>query len=190
MRVDASRNYHRLLAVAEQAFGENGVNASLNEIAKRAGVGAGTLYRHFPTREALLQALLHERFEGLGKKAAELSAEPDAGTALVDWLRALIAQVTTFPGLASSMMEILRGGQSELMDSCSSVRDAGAAMLARAQAAGAVRPEVDIADVLRIANAVALVTEWTPPGAAAESDRMLSLIMSGLWAAGTALRPG
>jgi AcrR family transcriptional regulator len=181
MRVDASRNYQRLLAVAEQAFGENGVNASLNEIAKRAGVGAGTLYRHFPTRDALLQALLHERFEGLGKKAVELSAEPDAGTALVDWLRALIAQVTIFPGLASSMMEILRGGQSELMTSCASVRDAGHAMLERAQAAGAVRAEVDIADVLRIASAVALVTEWTPPGAAAESDRMLGLIMSGLW---------
>jgi AcrR family transcriptional regulator len=181
MRVDAYRNYERLLAVAEQAFAETGVNASLNEIAKRAGVGAGTLYRHFPTREALLQALLHERFEELGKKAAELSAEPDAGTALVDWLRALIAQVTTFPGLASSMMEILRGGRSELMGSCSSVRDAGRTMLERAQAAGAVRPEVEIADVLRIANAVALATEWAPPGAA-EGDRMLSLIMNGLWA--------
>src|SRR6184192_3929854 len=82
MRADARRNYERLVAAAADAFAAHGTEASLEDIARRAGVGIGTLYRHFPTREALLEALLRSRFEEMQRRAAELSASAAPGEAL------------------------------------------------------------------------------------------------------------
>src|SRR3954452_2753784 len=88
MRADARRNVERLLAVAKETFAERGADAPLEEIARRAGVGIGTLYRHFPTREALLEALLRDSFEPLRAEADRLLTSPSPGDALDAWLRA------------------------------------------------------------------------------------------------------
>ncbi|MCD0451752.1 TetR/AcrR family transcriptional regulator [Actinocorallia sp. API 0066] len=179
MRMDARRNRDRLLAVAAEVFAEEGVNASLNEIAKRAEVGAGTLYRHFPTREALLESVLHEQFEDLERHGRDLLAAPPTGDVLAAWLRGVITQVTSLPGLASVMMTVLHGGGSELEASCSSVRVAGADLLERVQAAGEVRAGIDISDLLKLVIAIALATEGAPAGSG-ESERLLDLLLAGV----------
>src|SRR5215469_2028522 len=91
MRADARRNYERLLAEAAAAFAERGADdVSLEEIARRACVGIGTLYRHFPTRPALLEAVYKDQVEGLGTLAAKLLTSESPGDALAEWVRALV----------------------------------------------------------------------------------------------------
>ncbi|AVP58314.1 TetR/AcrR family transcriptional regulator [Pulveribacter suum] len=91
MRADAQKNYDRLLATAREVFAEQGADASLRDIARRAQVGLGTLYRHFPSREALLQALLRTSFEALAARADALQTQDDSASALVSWLQETIA---------------------------------------------------------------------------------------------------
>src|SRR5215472_11381674 len=91
MRADAQRNYARLLSAAMAAFTEHGADdTSLEEIARRAGVGIGTLYRHFPTRQALLEAVYRDQVEALRARADDLTGSDDPGEALAAWLRALM----------------------------------------------------------------------------------------------------
>src|SRR6516164_6348746 len=131
MRADAQRNYTKLLDAASAAFLEHGADdVSLEEIARRAGVGIGTLYRHFPTRQALLEAVYRDQVE-------LLKTEPP-GDALADWLRALMKFSSTKHTLTSALLAGL-GKDSELISSCSKViREAADALLARAQEAGVV----------------------------------------------------
>src|SRR5881227_1228774 len=100
MRADARRNYERLLAAARAAFAEHGVDASLDDIARSAGVGPGTLYRHFPTRHALLEAVLGDAQATLLAEAEKLATEPDPDAALLTWMRGLATHSRTFRGLA------------------------------------------------------------------------------------------
>src|SRR5213083_2740800 len=103
MRADARRNYERLLAAARAAFAEHGVDASLDDIARSAGVGPGTLYRHFPTRQALLERVLQEA-QGVLVAAAEADADlADPHAALVSWLRRLADHSMSFRGLAEAL---------------------------------------------------------------------------------------
>ncbi|MGE4427326.1 MAG: TetR/AcrR family transcriptional regulator, partial [Solirubrobacteraceae bacterium] len=99
LRADARRNRDRLLEVARAAFLEHGVEGSLEEIARRAGVGVGTLYRHFPSREDLLRAVLADSFESLVERADELLAEPDAGRGVMEFLRVFAGHAATFRGV-------------------------------------------------------------------------------------------
>ncbi|NYI06845.1 TetR/AcrR family transcriptional regulator [Allostreptomyces psammosilenae] len=187
LRADARRNRERLLAEADAAFTEHGTDASLEEIARRAGVGIGTLYRHFPTREALLEALLHQAFEGLRALAADLltSAPPDE--ALVTWLRALLRHATTYSGLAHALVTTLQDETSALYASCHAVQTAGAATLTRAQTAGTARPDLTAADLFLMTSAIGWLDEQTPtapdPGRA---DRLLTLLLEGVWSRGGA----
>ncbi len=103
MRADARRNYERLVATATAAFAERGAEASLDDIARRAGVGSGTLYRHFPTRQALLEAVYRDQVEELCSQARELLASPSPGDAFATWLRAMASYMTTKRGLSSLM---------------------------------------------------------------------------------------
>jgi AcrR family transcriptional regulator len=107
MRADARRNYERLITTARIAFMENGTGASLDDIAKRAGVGSGTLYRHFPTRDALLHAVLRERIDGLLAHADELLAEPDPDAALGLWLRTYLSGAATPRGTSTVIIEAM-----------------------------------------------------------------------------------
>src|SRR3954447_17497648 len=102
MRADARRNYEKLLAAAREAFTQQGSSASLEDIARRAGVGIGTLYRHFPTRQALLEAVYLDEVDAVCQSAAAL-AEQEPWDALAAWLRRFVAYVATKKALADEL---------------------------------------------------------------------------------------
>src|SRR5215472_16121485 len=104
-RADARRNYERLLAAAAAAFAEHGADdVSLEEIARRAGVGIGTLYRHFPARQALLEAVYQDQVDGLDVLAAKLLTSESPGAALAEWMRAFIAFGRTKRSMSSALV--------------------------------------------------------------------------------------
>ena len=169
MRADARRNYQRLLAAAAGAFTERGADdVSLEEIARRAGVGIGTLYRHFPTRQALLEAVYRDQVEALGARAAELIQADSPAAALAEWVTALVtfgkAKRSLTTALLSSSRDVLRGATDELLE--------------RAQRAGVARTDVRGSDVMRLAHGVSMTADLGQDPDQAE--RMLALILDGL----------
>src|SRR5215472_6396364 len=118
MRADARRNRERLLAAALAAFAERAADdTSLEEIARRASVGIGTLYRHFPTRQALLEAVYTDQVESLSARAAELLHSESPGDALAEWLRAMMKFSSTKRNMTTALLATL-GTDSELLSSC------------------------------------------------------------------------
>ena len=180
LRADAQRNYQRLVSAASAAFAEHSADdVSLEEIARRAGVGIGTLYRHFPNRQALLEAVYRDQVDVLSDRAAQLSESEDPGAALAKWLRALISFGRTKRSLTSAMLATL-DKDSELMSTCSLImRGAATTLLKRAQEAGAVRADADATDLLRLVHAVSMAVEREPADSG-QADRLLGLIMDGL----------
>ena len=180
MRADAQRNYERLLSAAVAAFTEHGADdASLEEIARRAGVGIGTLYRHFPTRQALLEAVYRGQVEALRATEVELLGSDSPGEALATWLRALAAFSSTKRSMTSALLATL-GKESELLSSCSMVIcDAADALLTRAQEAGLVRKDANAKDLIRLVHAVNIATQHVPTDPE-QTDRLLGLILDGL----------
>ncbi|MFF0523465.1 TetR/AcrR family transcriptional regulator [Actinomadura nitritigenes] len=176
MRADARRNYDRLLAAARDAFAAYGAEAPLDDIARDAGVGNATLYRHFPSREALLDAVFQDRVQTLCAQAEELHGRESPDDALVTWLRALVAHVTTYRGVASWLMSTATGQEPSPASCQELIRAAGKSLLIRAQQSGAVRPDIGTSQLLRLTHAIALATEQTPE----EADQLLSLLMDGL----------
>ncbi|KKD05072.1 TetR family transcriptional regulator [Streptomyces sp. WM6386] len=179
MRADARRNYDRLLAEARAAFAAHGAEASLEDVARRAGVGIGTLYRHFPNRNALLSAVFEDAVNDLLARASELRRSPEPCAALVTWLREMITQASEYRGLARALMSVGHDDTSALARCSDPIREAGGALLARAQDAGAVRQDVAIGDLLQLTHAIALAAEETSsdPDLA---DRLLMLTLRGL----------
>src|SRR5579862_2804296 len=155
MRADARRNYQRLLAAAGTAFAERGADdVSLEEIARRAGVGIGTLYRHFPTRQALLEAVYRDQVDALEVLVAKLLQSDSPGTALAEWLAALMAFGKAKRSMTTAMLD------SELLSSCKQMlHGATDELFARAQQAGAVRADVQGTDVMRLTHAVSLAAD-------------------------------
>lgn len=163
MRADAARNRERLLEAAGKAFEKAGTQASLEDIARQAGVGVGTLYRHFPTREALIEALLREQLEALLALADELAHAPSPAQALDTWLRAALHNSCTYRGLAGPIVSATSAHcTSSLHTPCSRMREAGASLLARAQQAGEIRADVSACDVMTVVNAIAWSAEQSP----------------------------
>jgi AcrR family transcriptional regulator len=179
LRVDARRNNEQLLAAAREVFAKEGTEASLREVARQAGVGIGTLYRHFPTREALLESLLRNGFEQLRDRADELAGSAPPDQALITWLREYVERAGSYPGLPASVTNALYHRKSDLYESCQSMQAAGARLLTRAQDAGAVRADVTATDLFAMVSGVALVTDRMPNGRG-YTDRLLSLAMTGL----------
>ncbi|MFI1471977.1 TetR/AcrR family transcriptional regulator [Streptomyces wuyuanensis] len=179
MRADARRNYERLLVEARTAFAEHGTDASLEEIAKRAGVGIGTLYRHFPNRHALMNAVFQDALESLLTRSRELASADQPCAALVEWLRAIITHAGEYRGVARALMSASHDASSALSQCSVPLREAGARLLSRAQAAGAVRSDVSIADLLQLTNAIALAAEQAPADPEL-ADRLLMLTLRGL----------
>ncbi|MFJ9180697.1 TetR/AcrR family transcriptional regulator [Streptomyces sp. NPDC102360] len=179
MRADARRNYERLLAQARIAFAEHGTGASLEEVARAAGVGIGTLYRHFPNRHALMSAVFEEAVNDLLARSRALLDAPQPCTALVTWLREIITHASEYRGLSRALMSASQDASSALARCSDPMREAGQALLSRAQRVGAVRPDVSITDLLQLTNAIALAAEETPsdPGLA---DRLLRLTLRGI----------
>lgn len=179
MRADARRNYERLLTEARTAFAEHGAEASLEDVARRAGVGIGTLYRHFPNRHALLSAVFEDAVNDLLARADELRRSSEPCAALVTWLREMITHASEYRGLARALMSVSHDDTSALARCSDPIREAGAALLARAQEAGAAREDVEITDLLQLTHAIALAAEETP-GDSALADRLLMLTLRGL----------
>jgi AcrR family transcriptional regulator len=180
LRADAQRNYAKLLDAASAAFIEHGADdVSLEEIARRAGVGIGTLYRHFPTRQALLEAVYRDQVELLRARAEELLDTVSPGDAFAAWMRALAAFSSTKRSLTSAMLTTL-GKDSEVVSACSRVlRTSAETLLARAQHAGAIRPDVTAIDVIRLVHGITIATERMPTDPA-QADRMLAFVLDGL----------
>lgn len=179
MRADARRNYDRLVAVARTAFREHGADAPLDDIAKRAGVGPGTLYRHFPHRDALLAAVIQESVDDLHARAEELLTGDDPDAALQEWLRAAVAHAGAYSGLAASMVSSMYDEGSPLRYSCDRMHEAGARLMARAQQAGSARGDYDATDLFQVIAAVAWVVERSEEDGDAV-DRLLSVVTHGL----------
>ena len=160
LRADARRNRQRLLEIAHEAFVENGVSASMDDIARRAGVGSGTLYRHFPTRDALILALVADDLERLTTLADELRAS-DAPDALERWLVELVEHNRTYRGLAESIIAAT-GQPTALGAACDRIHAAGQELVIQAQRTGTVRADVAPGDAIDLAAAVAWITQHDP----------------------------
>jgi AcrR family transcriptional regulator len=179
MRADARRNRERLLAAAMEAFSEHGAEASLDDIAKRAGVGPGTLYRHFPTRLALQEAAYREGVEALCARADELAAKLEPGIALASWLRIMVDYLGEKRGLAAALLAT-QDKTSELFVSChKAIHAAGGRLLHEAKNAGAVRPDVTLSEILKLVNGIGMSTEQLPDRADV-AERLLSIVLDGL----------
>ena len=176
MRVDAARNYGHLLDVADAVIAEQGVNASLRDIARRAGVGLATLLRHFPTREAMLEALLRDNFDRLSARAIELEATGTAAEALTSWLRDFVGCAHKYRGVISVMMSAIDEPDSALHASCVTMRASGSRLLARAQAEGSARPDLDGTDLFALAGSVAWLGEQ--PSLSPRIEHFLGIVLS------------
>ena len=176
LRADARRNRSRLLDAATAVFAEAGTVASLEDVARRAGLGIGTLYRHFPTRDDLIEAVIHDGVDDLVVRADELLAADDPFVALRTWLRDLVTHAASFRGLAKSMVAATCG-QGRLTDACHRQEAAASALVERARGAGALRPDVRVDEVLDLVSAVAWVAEQGRPH---DSGRLLDLVLDGL----------
>jgi AcrR family transcriptional regulator len=180
IRADARRNYGLLVEQARIAFAESGMDASLDEIARRAGVASGTLYRHFPTRLDLIEAVLAGQIAELAGLGRELLTAEDEFGALSAWLRAAILHALTYRGLAAAVMNAALDRDNGLVSTWhAEMFEVGAALLARARESGAVVAHADAADVLKMAGAIAWAAQDTQDGPA-QADRLLALVMSGL----------
>ncbi|MEU9093250.1 TetR/AcrR family transcriptional regulator [Streptomyces sp. NPDC048428] len=179
-RADARRNRERILEVADDVIREQGTQASLRDVARQAGVGLGTLYRHFPTRDALLETLLRQGFDRLAGQADELL---DAGLpperALAEWLGEFTLRAGAFRGLPASLMATLSDPDSALHASCEAMREACGRLLRAAQEAGRIRSDVDGTDLFVLVNALSWIADQAP-SIAARSERLLALVMDGL----------
>ena len=179
-RADAQRNYGQLVEQARIAFAEFGVDASLDEIARRAGVASGTLYRHFPTRLDLIEAVLAGQIAELIALGRGLLTAEDEFDALSAWLRAAVMHALTYRGLSAAVMNSALDRENGLVSSWhAELFEVGAALLARARQSGAVVANADEADVLKMIGAIAWAAQ-DAPDSSAQADRLLALLMNGL----------
>jgi AcrR family transcriptional regulator len=173
MRADARRNYERLLAVATESFSENGANASLDDIAKRAEVGPGTLYRHFPTRQDLLEAVMEQWMESVLAEAEPLRESPDPAEALAVWLRRLVSHVAVFRGLAAALLPTGSKQQSPGRV----LHTIAEELLVRAQESGQIRSDVTGTEVLTLVGGITWACD---SGKQVDPDRLVGLVVDGL----------
>jgi AcrR family transcriptional regulator len=177
-RADAQRNYERIVAVARAAVTETGADVVLEDIARRADVGIGTLYRHFPTRQALFEATFLDEALELRARAEELADEPSPFDALVRWLHLQMDFGARGRAMGAAVMNAKHTDGTPIQLACSSMRGAGDALLQRAQAAGEVRADVEMTDVLRLILGVVMANEQASDPERAE--RMFGLVIAGI----------
>jgi AcrR family transcriptional regulator len=179
-RADARRNRDHLLAEADSVFRRNGTDAPLEAIARQAGLAIGTLYGHFPTRTALVGALLQDRNDELFELGDGLLAESSALGALTEWLRAAARHAAAYRGLAAMLADGTANQQSELHDSCLRMTAFTEDLTARAADAGVIRPGITAADLSALISAAAWTAERT---SAEDGERLLDLAINGMLAA-------
>ena len=174
-RADARRNYEKVMAAAREAFAKGGEATSLEEIARRAGVGIGTLYRHFPTRQALVEALYLNEVEELARSADELR-ELEPWEALNQWFDRLIGYLATKRALAAELTNYL-DMDAPLFQACRrSLFAAGEPLLKRAQEGGVVRPDVEFSDVMHMVMGITKLPSADPQ----QIEHILRIALDGL----------
>ncbi len=178
MRADAARNRDRLLEAAVRAFAYDATDATLDAIAKEAGVGIGTLYRHFPTREALVEAAYRNELARLCDAAPELLESRSPDQALRAWMDRFVDYMTTKRGMADALRAVIASGGNPYAHSRDRLIEAITALLTAGSDAGSIRADVEPADVLATLSGISLAA-----GEAAQREqasRLLDLLMDGL----------
>jgi AcrR family transcriptional regulator len=178
LRADARRNRDRLLDVASDAFAEYGVEASLEEIARQAGVGIGTLYRHYPSRDALVEAVFRRSVDQLVDDASELLETMPPEQALSEWMRRFVALVAAKKGLATHLKSVLSEDSALFAYSHERMNSAMQGLVEAAVASGAVRPDIAPADLLSALSGACLMSDG--PGWQDQACRITALLMDGL----------
>ena len=182
LRADARRNRDKLIAIAAAAFAEHGVDASLEEIARRAGVGIGTLYRHFPTREHLVEVLYRREVAALCAAADDLAHHHSADVALAEWMHRFVGYIATKRGMANSLRILLNSNSELFADTYGMIPLALQRLVDAAVADGGIRGDVESSDVLHALSGIYSAPaspEWQQ-----RSRRLVGLLMDGLrWGA-------
>lgn len=179
-RADARRNYARVLAVAEEEIAAHGAGASLEQIARIARVGSATVRRHFPTRQALLEAVSRKQIEALRARAHDLTGTGDGRSALLEWLTDVVAYSVRARGLAVALAYDAAASDPVHDNACSAaLEEAGNPLLCRAIQDGAVAKGVTVADLIALIVGIALATEHHPDPAA-RAERLFRLAVAGL----------
>jgi len=174
-RADARRNYEKVLAAAREAFAEGGESTALEEIARRAGVGIGTLYRNFPNRQALIEALYLEEVEEVCRSAGQFDGA-DPWEALNGWFERFIGYLATKHALAAELVNYLGRDAQLFRASKKALFEAAEPLLRRAQEDGVVRSDVDIAEVIQMVMAIAKIPADDPQ----ETTHILRVALDGL----------
>jgi AcrR family transcriptional regulator len=177
-RADALRNRERVLEAAKSVFSAGGSDASLEAVARQAGAGIGTLYRHFPTREALYEAVYRREVEQLGELAEQLKADASPVEALRKWLRANVEFVATKKGMAAALALAAQPPSALTAFSYDRLTKAIGALLDRAVAAGELRGDVGPEDLLRALVGMCLLHDQA--GWQASVVRMLDVFVDGM----------
>ena len=175
LRADAQKNRELILSAAEALFLEKGATVPLEDVAKRAGVGIGTLYRRFPTREALLAATSNERFLSLA--ATSLARDPQLapGEAVRAYLEELASYTSTYQSLAASIGTVLQCGT----PGCNAITTEGLRLLERGQAAGAIRPDVAFEDFIYVITAISMAID-NDPASTSRIGHLVDLFLNGI----------
>ncbi len=177
-RKDAQRNREALLVAAAEAYGKRGVDAPLEDIAHSAGLGIGTLYRHFPTRDALNEAVYRREVEQLCNGVDGLLEQFRPADALAEWMRAFAVYVAKKRGMAVALKSAL-GPDNELFSySHRRIRESLGTLVERSVGSGAIRPDVDAEDLLRAMSGICMATD--SPGWSDRTGRLIDLLVDGL----------
>ena len=175
-RADAARNYDLLVSAAREAFAEHGTDTSLEEIARRAGVGIGTLYRRFPNRTALLEAVYVDEIQSVCDRAYGYADKLGPYDALAAWLRSFVGYSISKKSLAGELTVAL-GKDSEFFTACKvNVREAGELLLNSAKKEGTVREELQLMDILRLVGGITMGRDMDRD----QAERLLEIVLAGL----------
>jgi AcrR family transcriptional regulator len=181
LRADARRNRELLLGVAADAFAADGLSVPLDEIARRAGVGPGTLYRHFPTKESLFEAVMRDRMRALLDNARARAASTEPGAALFGFMGRVVAEAAAKRDLVDALVHADVDVTAAVGEMAADIRDAIGVLLARAQRAGVVRHDIGIAELMGLLSGLMSAVR-SPSARDADPRLMLAVLWAGLTA--------
>ncbi|GAB1326304.1 TetR/AcrR family transcriptional regulator [Streptomyces sennicomposti] len=179
-RADGARNYDAILAAARKAFETEGSDASLEDIAARAGVAIGTLYRHFPTRAVLVEAATRDGLADLVARAESVAGDDDPLEALASWMSRAVRHFSTFRGLVGILTQSMYDEGTPSHAACAAMHDSGAMLLRAAQDTGRVRADITPDELFDLLSGAAWVRENALPGGRDRSERFLQLVLEGI----------
>lgn len=179
LRADARRNRERILAAATAAFAAEGLSVPLDEIARRAGVGPGTLYRHFPAKETLWEAVLHDRLQRLADEAEALHRVGDPGEALLGFIDRLVAEAAPKRDLADALASAGADVSATLAGTAERLREAIGALLAAAQRSGSIREDISLAELMAILSGILFALRGRS-GDQPDPQRVVAVLRDGL----------